>query len=77
MVAIAVVVVTLAPGLGELRRRFADAQPLWIVIACAFEVLSVLSYVPAFRAVFCRRMSWATSYKIGVAEEGAGALFPL
>jgi uncharacterized membrane protein YbhN (UPF0104 family) len=77
LVAVAVVVVTLGPGLGELRRRFADARPVWIVIACVFEVLSVLSYVPAFRAVFCRRMSWATSYKIAVAEEGAGALFPL
>ncbi len=33
--------------------------------------------LPAFRAVFCRRMSWATSYKIAVAEEGAGSLFPL
>ena len=77
MVAIAVVVVTLAPGLGELRSRFAQARPVWIVVACAFEVLSVLAYVPAFRAVFCTRMSWATSYKIAVAEEGAGALFPL
>ena len=72
VVAIAVVVVTLAPGLGELRSRFAHARPVWIVIACALEVLSVLAYVPAFRAVFCKRMSWATSYKIGVAEEGAG-----
>jgi uncharacterized membrane protein YbhN (UPF0104 family) len=77
LVAIAVVVVTLAPGLGELRSRFANARPVWIVIACGFEVLSVLAYVPAFRAVFCTRMSWATSYKIGVAEEGAGSLFPL
>ena len=77
LVAIAVVVVTLAPGLGELRRRFAAAHPAWIVIGCVFEVLSVLSYVPAFRAVFCKRMSWGTSYKIAVAEEGAGALFPL
>jgi uncharacterized membrane protein YbhN (UPF0104 family) len=77
LLAIAVAVVTLAPGLGELRTRFADAQPVWIVIACAFEVLSVLAYVPAFRAVFCARMSWATSYKIAVAEEGAGSLFPL
>src|ERR1700722_12424850 len=77
LVAIAVVVVTLGPGLGELRRRFADAQPVWIVIACAFEALSVLAYVPAFRSVFCTRMSWGTSYKIGVAEEGAGSLFPL
>jgi uncharacterized protein (TIRG00374 family) len=77
LIAIAVVVVTLAPGLGDLRSRFARAQPAWIVIACAFEVLSVLAYVPAFRAVFCTRMSWATSYKIAVAEEGAGSLFPL
>ena len=77
LVAIAVVVVTLAPGLGELRSRFANARPVWIVIACGFEVLSVLAYVPAFRAAFCTRMSWATSYKIGVAEEGAGSLFPL
>jgi uncharacterized protein (TIRG00374 family) len=77
LLAIAVVVVTLAPGLGELRSRFANARPVWIVIACAFEVLSVLAYVPAFRAVFCMRMSWSTSYKIGVAEEGAGSLFPL
>jgi uncharacterized membrane protein YbhN (UPF0104 family) len=77
LVAIAAVVVTLGPGLGELRSRFAHARPVWIVIACAFEVLSVLAYVPAFRAVFCTRMSWATSYKIAVAEEGAGSLFPL
>ena len=77
LLAAAVVVVTLAPGLGELRKRFSEARPGWIAVACAFEVLSVLSYVPAFRAVFCRRMSWATSYKIGVAEEGAGSLFPL
>jgi uncharacterized protein (TIRG00374 family) len=77
LVAIVVVVVTLVPGLGDLRSRFAHAQPVWIGIACAFEVLSVLAYVPAFRAVFCTRMSWATSYKIAVAEEGAGSLFPL
>ncbi len=77
LVAIGVVVVTLGPGLGDLRSRFTHARPVWIVIACAFELLSVLAYVPAFRAVFCTRMSWATSYKIAVAEEGAGALFPL
>ena len=77
LVAIAVVVVTVGPGLGELRSRFANARPVWIVIACVFEVLSVLAYVPAFRAVFCARMSWTTSYKIAIAEEGAGSLFPL
>ena len=77
LVAIVVVVVTLAPGLGELRRRFAHAQPGWIVIGCVFEVLSVLSYVPAFRVGVLQADELGTSYKIAVAEEGAGALFPL
>jgi hypothetical protein len=76
LVAIAVVVVTLAPGLGQLRSRFAHARPAWIGIACAFEVLSVLAYVPAFRAVFCTRMRWATSYKIAVAEGGRRLFVP-
>jgi len=77
VVAVAVVVITLLPGLGELRSRFAHALPVWIAVACASEVLSVLAYVPAFRSVFCKRMRWRVSYKIAVAEEGAGALFPV
>ena len=74
---VAIVAITLLPGLGELRERFAHANPVWILAATSFEVLSVLSYVPAFRIVFCIRMSWATSYKIAMAEEGAGALLPV
>lgn len=77
MVAVGVVLVTLVPGLGAVRRRLIHAQPVWIAIACTLEVLSVLAYVPAFRAVFCPRMRWGPSYKIAVAEEGVGALFPL
>ncbi len=77
LIVVAVVVVTLLPGLGELRSRFAHARPAWIAVGCALEVLSVLAYVPAFRIVFCTRMSWVTSYKIAVAEEGAGSLFPV
>jgi uncharacterized protein (TIRG00374 family) len=76
LIVVSVVVVTLLPGLGELRSRFAHARPVWLAVACALEVLSALAYVPAFRAVFCDRMSWAASYKIAVAEEGAGSLFP-
>jgi uncharacterized membrane protein YbhN (UPF0104 family) len=74
---IAVAAITLLPGLGELRERFAHANPAWISVAIAFELLSVLAYVPAFRVVFCTRMSWATSYKIALAEEGAGSLLPV
>ncbi len=77
IIAVAVIIVTLVPGLGDLRERFTHARPIWIAIGCALEVLSVLAYVSAFRAVFCRRMAWSTSYKIAVAEEGAGSLFPL
>ncbi len=76
LIAVGVIVVTLVPGLGHLRSRFAHARPIWLVVACALEVLSVLAYVPAFRGVFCTRMSWGASYKIAVAEEGAGSLFP-
>ena len=67
LVAIAVVVVTLGPGLGEVRTRFAHARPVWIVIACAFEVLSVLAYVDvgaalrAFKARPCTSERWCTS----------------
>jgi uncharacterized protein (TIRG00374 family) len=74
---IAVVATVLLPGLGELRDRFAHADPGWIAVATAFELLSVFAYVPAFRIVFCTRMSWATSYKIAMAEEGAGSLLPV
>jgi uncharacterized protein (TIRG00374 family) len=76
LIVVSVMVVTLLPGLGQLRSRFAHARPIWLAVACALEVLSVLAYVPAFRAVFCTEMSWGASYKIAVAEEGAGSLFP-
>jgi uncharacterized protein (TIRG00374 family) len=76
LIVVSVVVVTLLPGLGQLRSRFAHARPIWLVVACALEVLSALAYVPAFRAVFCTHMSWGASYKIAVAEEGAGSVFP-
>ncbi|HWC87811.1 MAG TPA: lysylphosphatidylglycerol synthase transmembrane domain-containing protein, partial [Solirubrobacteraceae bacterium] len=71
------VVITLLPGLGSLRKQFAHAQAGWIVIGAAFEVLSILSYVPAFRVVFCRRMTWRTSYTIAMAEQGANSLLPV
>jgi len=66
--------VVLLPGLGSLRARFADAEPGWIAVAALFQVGSCLSYVLAFRAVFCRRMNWVTSYQIAIAELAANSL---
>ena len=77
LIVFAVVVIMLVPGLGELRSRFARASAPWVVAGCALEVLSALSYVPAFRSVFCKRMSWRTSYEIAMAEQGANSLLPV
>jgi uncharacterized protein (TIRG00374 family) len=77
LIVLAGVVITLLPGLGSLRKQFAHAQAGWIVIGAALEVLSILAYVPAFRVVFCRRMSWRTSYTIAMAEQGANSLLPV
>lgn len=67
-------VVSLLPGLGELRGRFAEARPSWLMVAIALQVLSCLSYVAAFRSVFCRKMSWRTSYEIGMSELATNSL---
>jgi uncharacterized protein (TIRG00374 family) len=77
-VAIAVAAaVVLLPGIGDLRQRFADTGPEWIALAVALEVASTLSYVIAFRAVFCTRMRWLASYKIAMSELGADAVLPV
>jgi uncharacterized membrane protein YbhN (UPF0104 family) len=67
----------LLPGLGGIRDRFAHAAPAWIAAGCLLEAASALSYVLAFRDVFCRRMTWAMSYKIAMAEQGASAVLPV
>lgn len=77
LLVVVVVVITLLPGLGSLRHRFDHAQLGWILAGLALEVLSTLSYVPAFRAVFCTRMTWGTSSTIALSEEAANSLLPI
>jgi uncharacterized membrane protein YbhN (UPF0104 family) len=76
LVAALVLVVVLAPGLGDVRDVLSDASPGWILLAVAFEALSCVSYVLLFRPIFCRRMSWRTSAEIGWAELGVGSIVP-
>jgi uncharacterized protein (TIRG00374 family) len=73
LAAIAALVV-LMPGLGEVRDSLSGAQPGWLAAAAVLQLGSCLSYVIAFRAVFCRRMSWRTSYEIGMSELAANSL---
>ena len=69
-----VAVVALLPGLGSVRRSIAGAQAHWLFVAAVLEVLSCLSYVVAFRGVFCPRMPWRASYEIGAAELATNSL---
>jgi uncharacterized protein (TIRG00374 family) len=64
------------PGLGEVRARFANADPGWLVAVFVLEVGSCLAYVVAFRGVFCTRLSWRFSYEVGLAEQGTNVLLP-
>jgi uncharacterized membrane protein YbhN (UPF0104 family) len=76
VVAIAILV-RILPGLGDLRRHLAHAKPGWLVAGVGLEVLSTLSYVVIFRAVFCPRMTWRLSYLIGMSEQGANSVLSL
>ena len=74
--AIAGLVLLLAPGLGEVRDRIEEANAGWLVLAVVFEFLSCVSYVLMFRPIFCPRMPWRASWEIGWAELGMGSLVP-
>ena len=76
LVAVVALLVLIGPGLGGLRSRIAHASPGWLAAAVVLELLSALSYVVIFRAVFCPRMSWRLSYQIGMAEQAANSLLP-
>ena len=66
----------LAPGLGEVRDLLAQARPGWLAFAVALEVLSCLAYVLMFKPVFCPRMTWRSSYELGMSELAVGSLVP-
>jgi uncharacterized membrane protein YbhN (UPF0104 family) len=72
-VVIGIVVLT-GPGLGQLRSAVVHGSPGWLIAGVGLEVLSALSYVVIFRAVFCPRMSWRLSYQIGMSEQSANSV---
>jgi uncharacterized membrane protein YbhN (UPF0104 family) len=74
--ALVALAVAALPGLGDVRERFADARPGWVAVAALLELGSVVSYVVAFRGVFCRRLPWGFSAQIALAEQAANVLLP-
>ena len=55
------------PGLRSVAERITDAQPGWVALAIALEVLSCAGYVVLFRLVF-GRLGRALSYRLSLAE---------
>src|ERR687888_383161 len=76
LLGVLVAIVLLAPGLGQVRRLLDHADPGWLALAAALEALSCCSYVLGFRPVFCRRMSWRSTWEISWAELGMGSIVP-
>ena len=70
-------VITTGPDLGTLRTRLTHAAGGWLAAGVALEILSALSYVVIFRAVFAPRMDWRSSYRIGMAEQAANSVLPV
>ena len=64
------------PGIDEVRQRFASARPGWLIAMVVLELCSCLSYVVAFKGVFCSRLDWRFSYQVGMAEQGTNVLVP-
>jgi len=76
LLGVLVAVVVLAPGLGQVRTLLSNADPGWLLVGVGLEALSCGSYVIAFRPIFCRRMSWRSSWDISWAELGMGSIVP-
>jgi len=64
------------PGLGEVRDRLAGASPGWLALVLALQIASCMSFVVAFRAIFCRRMPWRLSYDVAISVQGTNVLLP-
>jgi uncharacterized membrane protein YbhN (UPF0104 family) len=76
LLGVLILIVVLAPGLGEVRDKLAGAEPGWIALAVVLEALSGISYVLMFRPVFCRHMPWRTSTEIALSTLGMGSIVP-
>jgi uncharacterized membrane protein YbhN (UPF0104 family) len=76
LLAALILIAVVTPGLGDVRDRLGDAAPGWLVLAVVLELLSCASYVLMFRPIFCRTMSWRTSWEIGNSELAVGSIIP-
>ena len=65
-------------GLGDSLSRMGEADALWIVVAIAFELAAVGTYIALFKAVVgghVLRLTWRETYDINLAGLAATRLF--
>jgi uncharacterized membrane protein YbhN (UPF0104 family) len=74
--AIVVLAISALPGLSTLRHRFADADLVLVALVGVCKLASCLSNILAFRDVFCPRLGWGFSYRLGMAEQATNVLVP-
>jgi uncharacterized membrane protein YbhN (UPF0104 family) len=75
-VALLALVVSVLPGLQDVRERFHSAEPAWLAATFASVFASTLSYVAAVRGTLSRRPGWRGSWNLGMAEQGSNVLLP-
>jgi uncharacterized protein (TIRG00374 family) len=75
-VAVLVLIVVLAPGLGQVRGLLEKGNGNWLAVAVGLEALSCISYVLMFRPIFCRHMPWRTTWELGWSELAMGSILP-
>jgi len=76
LIAVLALVVSVLPGLHDVRERFHSADPVWLAVTCACVFGSMLSYIAAVRGTLSRRPGWRASWNLGMAEQGSNVLLP-
>jgi uncharacterized protein (TIRG00374 family) len=76
VLALFVLVLSVLPGLDDVRGRLGDADPRWIAVTGVCALASMLSYVVALRGSLSRRIRWRYSWHLGMAELGSNVLLP-
>jgi uncharacterized protein (TIRG00374 family) len=65
-------------GLGDSFNRLGEAEPIWIAVAIAFNVLAYAMYIALFKAVVggdVLRLRWSETYEINLAGVAATRFF--
>jgi uncharacterized membrane protein YbhN (UPF0104 family) len=75
LIAVAVGVVALLPGLSGVRSAFAGASPGWVAVGAGIQLVGILGAIVFVQLIFAeveRRLTW----RMGGAQQGANAVLP-